>query len=285
MTMWRTLSVRVLPQAHCILHVDEAGVFAQLPVRVVGDPPLPVIGINHFPGRQEREVDSGSNKTWKQWRGNVIRKETGETWSDRLDLSLCQVYKRGIYKNWMSIDKLRMEIIVEAVSHDFLDVYTVICNLIFTNYLRVIIFISLFGWITNCPKYDFFFFISCDQWAVQSSTEASDNVTVVIFYYLLFQSLFQCERCLNRNGWESYVHTPTRIITSHVMWYKFTRVSCFHLCWLELESIDTYHCCRVTWDCYCVRVNPHIPCFTFHFLSLTFSRNLFCMHLCSSWFF
>lgn len=169
MTMWRTLSVRVLPQAHCILHVDEAGVFAQLPVRVVGDPPLPVIGINHFPGRQEREVDSGSNKTWKQWRGNVIRKETGETWSDRLDLSLCQVYKRGIYKNWMSIDKLRMEIIVEAVSHDFLDVYTVICNLIFTNYLRVIIFISLFGWITNCPKYDFFFFHFV--WSVSSTKQ------------------------------------------------------------------------------------------------------------------
>lgn len=42
------MSVHVLPQAHRIFHVDEAGVFAELPVRVVRDPPLPVIGINHF---------------------------------------------------------------------------------------------------------------------------------------------------------------------------------------------------------------------------------------------
>ncbi|KAF0026396.1 hypothetical protein F2P81_021133 [Scophthalmus maximus] len=41
-----------LPQVRCGFHIDEAGVFAELPVHVVGDPPLPVIGINHFPGRK-----------------------------------------------------------------------------------------------------------------------------------------------------------------------------------------------------------------------------------------
>lgn len=40
--------IHVLPQSHCRFHVNEAGVFAELPVRVVGDPSLPVIGINHF---------------------------------------------------------------------------------------------------------------------------------------------------------------------------------------------------------------------------------------------
>lgn len=38
----------MLPQADGGLHVDEAGVFAELPVHVVGDPPLPVVGIHHF---------------------------------------------------------------------------------------------------------------------------------------------------------------------------------------------------------------------------------------------
>lgn len=42
------IEIRVLPQAHCRFHIDEAGVFAELPVRVVGDPSLPVIAINHF---------------------------------------------------------------------------------------------------------------------------------------------------------------------------------------------------------------------------------------------
>lgn len=44
------MEIHVLPQGHCRLHVDEAGVFPQLPVHVVGDPPLPVITIDHFPG-------------------------------------------------------------------------------------------------------------------------------------------------------------------------------------------------------------------------------------------
>lgn len=52
-------SLRVLPQVQCIFHVDEAGVFAELPVRVVGDPPLPVIGINHFPGRKKKKKQRG----------------------------------------------------------------------------------------------------------------------------------------------------------------------------------------------------------------------------------
>lgn len=42
------MAIRVLPQVHCRFYIDEAGIFAELPVRVVGDPPLPVIGINHF---------------------------------------------------------------------------------------------------------------------------------------------------------------------------------------------------------------------------------------------
>lgn len=52
----------MLPQVQCIFHVDEAGVLAELPVRVVGDPPLPVIGINHFPEgrrRKNREAEDG----------------------------------------------------------------------------------------------------------------------------------------------------------------------------------------------------------------------------------
>lgn len=52
----------MLPQAHCRLHVDEAGVFAELPVRVVGDPSLPVIGVNHFPRRKDREVTVVTDK-------------------------------------------------------------------------------------------------------------------------------------------------------------------------------------------------------------------------------
>lgn len=40
--------IHVLPQVHCRFHIDEAGVFAELPVRVVGDPPFPVMGVNHF---------------------------------------------------------------------------------------------------------------------------------------------------------------------------------------------------------------------------------------------
>ncbi len=52
----RDWSNRVLPQVHCLFHVDEAGVFAELPVHVVGDPPFSVIGINHFPVRTERET-------------------------------------------------------------------------------------------------------------------------------------------------------------------------------------------------------------------------------------
>lgn len=40
-----------LPQADFRLHVDEAGVLPELPVRVVGDPPLPVVAVNHFPRR------------------------------------------------------------------------------------------------------------------------------------------------------------------------------------------------------------------------------------------
>lgn len=49
--------IHVLPQSHCRFHVNEAGVFAELPVRVVGDPSLPVIGINHFPGRTKTKVE------------------------------------------------------------------------------------------------------------------------------------------------------------------------------------------------------------------------------------
>ena len=56
--MMGQVSIRVLPQVHRILHVDEAGVFAELPVRVVGDPPLPVIGINHFPERKDTRGES-----------------------------------------------------------------------------------------------------------------------------------------------------------------------------------------------------------------------------------
>lgn len=55
MMSWCTTAVRVLPQGYCGFHVDEAGVFAELPVGVVGHPPLPLIGIDHFPGREERE--------------------------------------------------------------------------------------------------------------------------------------------------------------------------------------------------------------------------------------
>lgn len=50
-------AIHVLPQVHCWFHVDEAGVFAELPVHVVGDPSLPVIGIDHFPGRKDGEGD------------------------------------------------------------------------------------------------------------------------------------------------------------------------------------------------------------------------------------
>lgn len=46
--------IRVLPQVHRRFHIDEAGVLAELPVRVVGDPPLSVIGINHFPEGTDR---------------------------------------------------------------------------------------------------------------------------------------------------------------------------------------------------------------------------------------
>lgn len=46
----------MLPQVHSGFHIDEAGVFAKLPVRVVGDPPLPVISVDHFPaGREDGE--------------------------------------------------------------------------------------------------------------------------------------------------------------------------------------------------------------------------------------
>lgn len=48
------MSLHVLPQVYCMFNVDETWVFAQFPVRVVGDPPLPMIGINHFPGRKHR---------------------------------------------------------------------------------------------------------------------------------------------------------------------------------------------------------------------------------------
>lgn len=44
------MAIHVLPQGHCRFHVDEAGVFAELPVHVIGDPPLPVISIDHFSG-------------------------------------------------------------------------------------------------------------------------------------------------------------------------------------------------------------------------------------------
>lgn len=39
----------MLPQVRSGFHVDEAGVFAELPVGVVGDPSFPVIGVHHFP--------------------------------------------------------------------------------------------------------------------------------------------------------------------------------------------------------------------------------------------
>lgn len=52
--MMDDVAIRVLPQVHCRFHIDEARVFAELPVHVVGDPPLPVIGIDHFPGRDEK---------------------------------------------------------------------------------------------------------------------------------------------------------------------------------------------------------------------------------------
>lgn len=48
----------MLPQADGGLHVDEAGVFAELPVHVVGDPPLPVVGIHHF-SAQKGQNDAG----------------------------------------------------------------------------------------------------------------------------------------------------------------------------------------------------------------------------------
>lgn len=48
---WR---IQRLPQAHGRFHVDEAGVLAELPVRVVGDPPLPVVGVHHFPSRKRK---------------------------------------------------------------------------------------------------------------------------------------------------------------------------------------------------------------------------------------
>lgn len=51
------MAIHVLPQVDCRFHIDEAGVFAQIPVRVVGDPPFPVIGINHFPGRKRQRSD------------------------------------------------------------------------------------------------------------------------------------------------------------------------------------------------------------------------------------
>lgn len=47
------MTILVLPQVHRRFHVDEAGVFAELPVHVIGDPPLSVIGIDHFPGRKD----------------------------------------------------------------------------------------------------------------------------------------------------------------------------------------------------------------------------------------
>lgn len=46
-----TAVIHVLPQADGGLHVDEARVFAELPVHVIGDPSLPVMGINRFPGK------------------------------------------------------------------------------------------------------------------------------------------------------------------------------------------------------------------------------------------
>ena len=36
-----------------VLHVDEAGGFTELPVGVVGNPSLSLVGIDHFPRTQE----------------------------------------------------------------------------------------------------------------------------------------------------------------------------------------------------------------------------------------
>lgn len=44
-----------LPQVQCVFHVDETGVLPELPVHVVGDPSLPMIGIDHFPGKKTKE--------------------------------------------------------------------------------------------------------------------------------------------------------------------------------------------------------------------------------------
>lgn len=59
--------IHVLPQVHCIFHVDEARVFTKLPVCVVRDPPLPVIGINHFPGGHERSCEMMSEELQVKW--------------------------------------------------------------------------------------------------------------------------------------------------------------------------------------------------------------------------
>lgn len=46
---------RGLPQVQCVFHVDETGVLPELPVHVVRDPSLSMIGIDHFPGRKTEE--------------------------------------------------------------------------------------------------------------------------------------------------------------------------------------------------------------------------------------
>lgn len=53
------MEIPVLPQVDCGFHVDEARVFAELPVHVIGDPPLPVIGIDRFPGRKDEKSNEG----------------------------------------------------------------------------------------------------------------------------------------------------------------------------------------------------------------------------------
>lgn len=50
------IAVKVLPKVCRRFHIDEARIFTELPVRVVGDPSFPVIGINHFSARKMRHT-------------------------------------------------------------------------------------------------------------------------------------------------------------------------------------------------------------------------------------
>lgn len=70
--------IHALPQGHCSFHVNEAGVFAELPVCVVGDPPLPVVGIDNFPGGKTTEA-------------NIVNLESNEDKCNNHRVSLCEL--------------------------------------------------------------------------------------------------------------------------------------------------------------------------------------------------